>query len=96
MNPKAVKLHPGERVIAVVPERCSGPGWSNAPTWVYIASEDGKLRFECIQPEERTPQLHALYHAGEAMCAALLGSVPQRRGKLPSVRVRPRSEAESA
>ena len=84
MNPKAVKLHPGERVIAVVPEHCSGPGWANAPTWVYVATNDGRLRFESIQPEERTPQLHALYHAGEAMCAALLGSVPQRRAKSPN------------
>lgn len=96
MKPKTIRLAPGERVIAVVPERCGGPGWANAPTWVYVASEDGRLRFESIQPEERTPQLHALYHAGEAMCAALLGSVPQRRVKLPSVRVRPRSEAEPA
>ena len=89
MKPKVIRLAPGERVIAVVPERCSGPGWSNAPAWVYVATNDGHLRQECIQPEERTPQLHALYHAGEAMCAALLGSVPQRR-------VKPRREAASA
>jgi len=34
------------------------------------------LRTECIQPDERTPALHALYSAGEAMCAALLDAVP--------------------
>ena len=89
MKPKTIKLHPGERVIAVVPERCGGPGWANAPTWVYVIANDGRCRLECIQPEERTPQLHALYRAGEAMCAALLASVPQRR-------VKPRREAASA
>ena len=88
MKPKVIRLRPGERVIAVIPEPCAGPGWANAPTWVYIATTDGRLRQECIQPEERTPQLHALYHAGEAMCAALLASVPQRR-------VKPRSEVAS-
>ena len=89
MKPKTIRLHPGERVIAVVPERCSGPGWANSPTWVYVATNDGQLRQECIQPEERTPQLHALYHAGATMCASLLASVPQRR-------VKPRREAASA
>ena len=66
----------GERVIAVVPQRASGPGWSNAPTWVYIATNDGRLRQECIQPDERTTEMHALYAAGEAMCNALIDAVP--------------------
>ena len=26
MNPKAIRLPPGERVIAVIPEYCAGPG----------------------------------------------------------------------
>jgi len=89
MKPKTIRLRPGERVIAVVPEHCAGPGWANAPTWVYVAANDGRLRQECIRPEERTQQLHALYHAGEAMCAALIGTVPQRR-------VRPHRKAVSA
>lgn len=38
---------------------------------------DGRLREECIQPDERTPQMHALFHAGEAMCMSLIGAVPQ-------------------
>jgi len=81
MKPKTIKLSEGERVVAVVPERCAGPGWSNAPTWVYIATNDGRMREECIQPNERTPELHALFHAGEAMSLALKGAVPLRRVK---------------
>lgn len=69
----------GERVIAVVPQRAAGPGWANAPTWVYIATNDGRLREECIQPEERTRDLHTLYAAGEAMCNALLAAVPTKK-----------------
>lgn len=79
MKPKTIKLQDGERIIAVIPERCSGPGWSNAPTWVYIATADGRLRQECIQPGERTPELHTLFAAGEAMCNALMAAVPSRR-----------------
>lgn len=90
MNVKAktIKLKHGERILAVVPERCSGPGWHNAPTWVFIATNDGRLREECIQPNERTPELQALFHAGEAMCAALFGAVPVRREKTPNVELK--------
>lgn len=82
-KPKTIKLHEGERVVAVVPERCAGPGWSNTPVWVYIATNDGRLREECIQPDERTPAMHALFHAGEAMMAALMLAVPLRRIPAP-------------
>lgn len=81
MKPKTIKLNYGERVIAVVPERCAGSGWVNAPAWVYIATNDGRLREECIQPEERTPMLHTLFAAGDKMCAALSAAVPVTKGK---------------
>ena len=84
MKARTIKLNHGERVVAVVPERCSGPGWSNAPTWVYIVTNDGKLREECIQPEERTPELHTLFAAGEAMCNALAAAVPVKKAKRPN------------
>ena len=81
MKPTTITLNPGERVIAVVPDRCAGPGWSNAPTWVYIAGNDHTLRTECIQPEERSPGLHFLFSAGYAMTEALRAAVPVRMRK---------------
>jgi hypothetical protein len=84
MKVRTIKLEFGERIVAVVPERCSGPGWGNAPTWVFIATNDGRLREECIQPDERTPELHALFSAGEAMCNALTAAVPVKKGKRPN------------
>jgi len=81
MTKLTIKLKHGERIIAVVPEHCAGPGWSNAPTWVYIESQDKRLRTECIQPSERTPELHALFSAGEVMCRSLIASVPAKKLK---------------
>ena len=81
---RTIKLAHGERVVAVVPERCSGPGWTNLPTWVYIGTNDGRLRQECIQPEERSPALHTLFHSGEAMCNALIDAVPVKRERKKS------------
>ena len=78
---KTILLGRGERVIAVVPERDYGPGWSNSPTWVYIATVDGQMRCECIQPHQRSQDLYTLYAAGEAMCAALKSAVPTEKSE---------------
>lgn len=75
---RTLSLQPWERIAAVVPERISGPGWSNMPVRVYIARNDGTVRTEFLQPDEQTEQLHTLFEAGEAMCAALRLAVPTR------------------
>ena len=76
MKPKKIKLARGERVIAVIPEVCFGPGWANSPVFVYIERNDGTLRTECIQPDERTAKLDALFSPGAAMAQALISAVP--------------------
>jgi hypothetical protein len=76
-EPLELNLARGERIIAVVPERCQGPGWANAVIWVYIATSAGGLRTECIQPGQRTPEMQALFDPGAAMCAALIASIPK-------------------
>lgn len=78
MKPKTIILAEGERIIAIVPEYRAGPGWSNTPTWVYIDGRDGKLREECIQPDERTPALYTLFSLGASMHCALMDAVPVR------------------
>lgn len=80
-KPKVIHLFEDERIIAVIPERCSGPGWGNSPVWVYIAAQAGGLREECIQPSERTSEMNTLFYPGEAMVAALMNAVPQRKIK---------------
>ena len=76
MKPKVIQLQSNERIVAVVPQACSGPGWANSPVWVYIATSDGKLREECIQPAEQTKEMHTLYGIGNAVCATLIKAVP--------------------
>lgn len=81
-KPVTIKLGQSEKIIAVVPQWAAGPGWANAPTWVHIVDHaTDKYRCECIQPDERTAALHALYAAGAAMCSALVDAVPARRAK---------------
>ncbi len=75
MTAKTVTLCRGERIVAAVPEHCHGPGWSNSIVWVYIASQDGRLRTECLQPCEQTHEMQTLFDAGAAMCRALVDAV---------------------
>lgn len=81
-EPKVIELKEGERVIAVVPHRAQGPGWSNAPTWVWIQhAGTGFVRQECIQPEERTEDMDALYDIGDSVHCALIRAIPFKRIK---------------
>ncbi|KGC15473.1 hypothetical protein DM48_314 [Burkholderia gladioli] len=50
-----------EQVVTAYAEFASGPGWSNRPLWVIVRDENGKLREECIQPEEQTRDMHLMF-----------------------------------
>lgn len=73
---KKLQLADGERIAAVVPEECSGPGWSNRVVWVHIVDNAGGHRVECLQTMDQTPEMWALFEAGAAMHRALLAAVP--------------------
>lgn len=70
-----VKLSRHERIIAVVPEYCAGPGWSNKLLNIYIANSDGGLRVVHLQPQEQTEAQHLIFRAAEAMHQAMLSTV---------------------
>lgn len=72
---KTIELQHGERILAVVPHRAAGPGWSNSPIWVYIGNNDGKFRSECIQPDERNAELAALFDVGYAVNKSLIAAL---------------------
>ena len=77
-----IKLEKHEYIIAVVPEYCSGPGWSNSVLWVHIADGNSRTyRTEAIQPDERNRDQWVLFKAGEAMHQALVGSVVVKQEK---------------
>jgi len=71
-----LKLARGERIVAVVPEHCSGPGWSNRVVWVYIESGNGGIRDHCLQIEDQTPEMLTLFDVAAVMHRALLDAVP--------------------
>ena len=78
---KTIELQHNERIVALVPECCSGSGWQNALVWAYIVDSSENLRTESIRAEEMTPEMQALFGVGEAMQNALFAAVPTRKAK---------------
>ncbi len=71
-----INLAPGEKVLAVVPEYCRGPGWRNTPIFIYIGNmQTGMFRSECIQPKDQTLQQISLFRVCEAANAAILDTL---------------------
>ena len=73
---KHIDLRKNERIAAVVPENCSGHGWSNRVVWVHIIDNAGGHRSECLQIADQSPEMLILFEHGAMMHRALVGAVP--------------------
>lgn len=51
----------GQTVVCVYARHASGPGWSNSPLWVILRDGNGKLKEECLQPDEQPEKVLTLY-----------------------------------
>jgi len=69
------KLQQDERIVSAYAESCAGPGWANSPVWVIVQNTSGKLRQECLQPEEQTTEMHTLYHISSAAHVSMTKAV---------------------
>jgi hypothetical protein len=71
-------------IVAVVPDRCTGPGWVNTPVWVYWRDEEGTIHQDCLQPEEQTDLLQEIFSIGVnvkyVLYKAALASLKRREG----------------
>jgi hypothetical protein len=76
---KRISLHEHDRIVAVVPESCAGPGWANSPLWVHIVNSNlGTHRLECLQPDEQPEVARLLFRALEVLHTQVLHSVQMR------------------
>ena len=67
-----MRLGEREQIVAVVPESCSGPGWSNWIVNVYIREPNGQIREECLQKSEVSDVMNLVFHTGEEMSKLLI------------------------
>lgn len=50
-----------EHIICCYAEYCNGPGWSNALLWYLVKDVNGKIREECLQPQEQSNDVLTLF-----------------------------------
>jgi hypothetical protein len=82
-----------EKIVTAFAEYAAGPGWANRPLWVIVRGADLRIREECIQPQNQTAEMHALFRvsnaAHEAMKSAVEAAVEAKRrcAKWPNVAI---------
>lgn len=72
---KQIRLAKNERIVAVVPEYASGPGWTNSPLFVYITDTQSNVRSVCLQPGQQTPKMLTLFKVYAVAHEHLLSAV---------------------
>ena len=55
------KLGAHEHIVTAWAQPAAGPGWANQPLYLLIRDSNGKLRTECLQPDEQTAEMRTLY-----------------------------------
>jgi hypothetical protein len=58
---KPLHLKDGDVFVTAYAQPASGPGWGNSPLWVVIRTRDGRLREECLQPEDQPAPIRQIY-----------------------------------
>lgn len=77
-----------DTVIVAFAEAAGGPGWSNTPVWVVVQEPMGKLRVECLQPDEQSHEMATLYGVSSAIHAALTNEVRKLYGRTAYARAK--------
>jgi len=70
-TPKA----PAPHVVCAFAEKAHGPGWGNQPVWFITRDGNGVLRQECLQPDEQSAEIAALYNICNEAHLALTAAV---------------------
>lgn len=72
-----------DKIVTAFAESASGPGWANQPVWIIVRDKLGNLREECLQPEEQTETMQAIYKISQAVHQVMKHEVEinQRKGK---------------
>ncbi len=72
------KIGTDEHVVAAYAEPAVGPGWANTPVWVIVRNNrDGTMRHECIQPDDQSRDMRALYRVASEIHAVMTAEAKQ-------------------
>jgi hypothetical protein len=74
----SVQLKDQEFIVTVYAKQAKGPGWSNQPLFVLIRDAEGRLREECLQPDEQTAEMKALFNVSATVHDQLVKAVKSK------------------
>ncbi len=73
---KRITLEKHERIIAIVPEYCSGPGWANRLVNVHIVDwATNTHRVEHLQTDEVPRDMQVLFGVGAKVHDVMMGAI---------------------
>lgn len=75
------KLDSADIIVTAFAENPSGPGWSNQVVWIIVRGVDGKLRQECLQSYQLTPELWYLFGVSSAIQKSMVEAVDVARSR---------------
>lgn len=79
---KTIVLQGNERIVAAIPETIVGAGYNNRPIWIHIVDYSQRTwREECIQPEEQTSEMRALFKVLETAHDGMLAHIKTKKVK---------------
>jgi len=70
-----IKLNKDERILCVIPEYASGPGWSSRVLWIYIINSRKEVRLEAFQWDELNLELQDLFEIGAVVHKRLVNAI---------------------
>ena len=80
MEGGVMNLKPGDSIVTAYAESAAGPGWANSPVWVIVRDGDGKLRQECLQPDEQSRDMALLYRMSAEIHGTMRRLAAERMG----------------
>lgn len=82
MPSSKIELRDRDYVIGVIPERASGPGWSNQLVWVLIRDCMGTVRTEAIQGRDFSKDVDTIFATANTAHMTLHNAVLKNHIKL--------------
>jgi hypothetical protein len=72
-----------DTIITAFASPAAGPGWANSPVWIVVRSQDGSYREVCLQPEEQSPEMLALYDVSATVNRSMIAAACRICGGRP-------------
>jgi len=76
-------LAEGETVVVAWAQDAAGPGWRNEPVWILVRTATGSLDERCLQPEQQSAAVRALFRVSSLVSADMRSAAERCMARAP-------------